>query len=57
MKIKLTAFSGYNPEAFANLTNGSIHEVLKKTMNGWVIKGSNGEDVLILFHEAIEHEG
>ena len=54
MKIKITNFRGYNPDAFANLTTGSIHEVIKETDDGWVVSGSDGENVLVLFDEAEE---
>ena len=54
MKIKITNFRGYNPDAFANLTTGSIHEAIKETDDGWIVRGSNGENVLVLFNEAEE---
>ena len=56
MKIKITAFRGYNPEAFANITKGSIHEVVRRVGAGYIIKGSNGADVLIMEYEAEELE-
>lgn len=40
-KIKITNFKGYNPEAFANIKIGSIHNVVRKVGAGWIIKGSN----------------
>lgn len=54
MKIRITAFRGYNPEAFANITIGSIHEVVRRVGTGYIIKGSNGADVLIMESEAEE---
>ncbi len=54
MKIKITSFRGYNPEAFANIKVGTIHEVIRTVGTGWIIKGSNGADVLIMEHEAEE---
>lgn len=54
MKIKITSFNGYNPEAFANIKVGSIHEVIRKVGTGYIIKGSNGADVLIMEYEAEE---
>lgn len=54
MKIKITSFRGYNPEAFANIKVGSIHEVIRKVGAGYIIKGSNGADVLIMEYEAEE---
>lgn len=56
MKIKITSFRGYNPEAFANIKVGTIHNVVRKVMTGWIIKGSNGADVLIMENEAMEIE-
>lgn len=56
MKIKITNFRGYNPEAFANIKVGAIHEVIRTVGSGFIIKGSNGADVLIMEHEAIEIE-
>lgn len=56
MKIKITNFRGYNPEAFANIRVGTIHEVVRTVGSGFIIKGSNGADVLIMEHEAIEIE-
>lgn len=56
MKIKITHFCGYNPEAFANIKVGTIHNVVRKVGTGWIIKGSNGADVLIMGHEAEEIE-
>ena len=53
-KIKITYFRGYNPEAFANIKIGSIHNIVRKVGDGWIIKGSNGADVLIMEHEAEE---
>jgi hypothetical protein len=55
-RIKLTNFKGYNPDAFANLTNGSIHDVIDETEEGWFVKGSNGDDVFIFDYEAEEYE-
>ena len=54
MKIRITQFNGYNPEAFANIVVGSIHPVIRKWRYGWYIKGSNGKEVLIMAHEAEE---
>lgn len=54
MKIKITSFRGYNLEAFANIKVGTIHEVVRTVGTGWIIKGSNGADVLIMGHEAVE---
>lgn len=54
MKIKITSFHGYNPEAFANIKVGTIHDVICVVKDGWIIKGSNGADVLILEDEAEE---
>ena len=54
MKIKITYFRGFNPEAFANITKGSVHDVIRETDDGWIIKGSNGDDVLVMFGEAEE---
>jgi len=54
MKIRITSFRGYNPEAFANITIGSIHDVIRHVDNGYIIKGSNGCDVIIFGHEAEE---
>ena len=54
MKIKITNFSGYNPEAFANIKVGTIHNVVRTVKTGWIIKGSNGADVLIMGNEAVE---
>lgn len=54
MKIKITSFYGYNPEAFANIKVGTIHNVVRKVGTGWIIKGSNGADVLIMEDEAEE---
>lgn len=56
MKIKITHFKGYNPEAFANITNGSIHDVVRENEAGYIIKGSNGADVLVMDYEAEEIE-
>ena len=56
MKIKITSFRGYNPEAFANIKVGTIHDVVRKVGDGWIIKGSNGADVLIMEFEAEEIE-
>ena len=56
MKIKITHFRGYNPEAFANIKVGTIHDVIRVVKDGWIIKGSNGADVLILEDEAEELE-
>lgn len=56
MKIKITSFRGYNPEAFANIKVGTIHNVVRKVLAGWIIKGSNGADVLIMEYEAEEIE-
>lgn len=56
MKIKIVCFRGYNPEAFANITNGSIHDVVRKVGPGYIIKGSNGADVLVMDYEAEEIE-
>lgn len=56
MKIQITNFRGFNPEAFANITPGSIHDVLRETRDGWIIAGANGEDVLVIFSEAEEVE-
>lgn len=56
MKIKITNFRGYNPEAFANIRVGTIHEVIRTVGSGFIIKGSNGADVLIMENEAIEIE-
>ncbi len=56
MKIKITSFRGYNPEAFANIKVGTIHNVVRTVWDGWIIKGSNGADVLILEDEAEEIE-
>lgn len=53
MKIKITSFRGYNPEAFANIKVGTIHEVIRTVGTGWIIKGANGADVLIMEHEAV----
>ncbi len=54
MKIKITHFKGFNPEAFANITEGSVHDVIRETDDGWIIKGSNGDDVLVMYREAEE---
>ena len=54
MKIKITRFRGFNPDAFANIKNGTIHNVIRTNCNGWIIKGANGDDVLILEDEAEE---
>ncbi len=54
MTIRIIHFRGYNPEAFANITIGSIHEVVRRTGRGYIIKGSNGSDVLIMESEAEE---
>ena len=55
MKIKITNFpGGYNPEAFGNIVLGTIHNVIRSVGNGWIIKGSNGVDVLILKNQATE---
>lgn len=54
MKIKITSFHGYNPEAFANIKVGTIHNVVRTVGEDWIIKGANGEDVLIMEHEAEE---
>lgn len=54
MKIKIIKFRGYNPEAFANIMIGSIHEVVRRVGTGYIIKGSNGADVLIMETEAEE---
>ncbi len=54
MKIRITHFRGYNPEAFANIKVGTIHEVLRKVGTGYIIKGLNGADVLIMEGEAEE---
>ena len=56
MKIQITNFRGFNPDAFANITPGSIHDVIRETQDGWIIAGANGEDVLVLFSEAEEVE-
>ncbi len=56
MKIKITSFRGYNPEAFANIKVGTIHNVVRTVGTGWIIKGSNGTDVLIMENEAVEIE-
>ena len=56
MKIKITSFRGYNPEAFANIKVGTIHDVIRTVEDGWIILGSNGDDVLILENEAEEIE-
>lgn len=56
MKIKITSFRGYNPEAFANIKVGTIHNVVRTVETGWIIKGSNGADVLIMENEAEEIE-
>lgn len=56
MKIRITHFRGYNPEAFANIKVGTIHDVVRTVLDGWIIKGSNGADVLIMEHEAEEIE-
>lgn len=54
MKIRIIEFRGYNPEAFANITIGSVHEVVRRVGKGYIIKGSNGADVLIMESEAEE---
>ena len=54
MKIKITSFHGYNPEAFANIKVGTIHNVVRTVGTGWIIKGANGTDVLIMGREAVE---
>ncbi len=54
MKIKITSFRGYNPEAFANIKVGTIHDVVRRVEDGWIVKGSNNADVLILEDEAEE---
>ena len=54
MKIVITSFHGYNPEAFANITVGSVHEVVRRVGAGYIIKGANGADVLIMEYEAEE---
>ena len=54
MKIKIVRFRGYNPEAFANIKDGTIHDVIRVVKDGWIIKGANGADVLILEDEAKE---
>jgi len=54
MKIRITSFYGYNPDAFANIKVGSVHNVLRRVGDGWIIEGSNGADVLIMGHEAEE---
>lgn len=56
MKIKITGFRGYNPEAFSNIKVGTIHNVVRTDVCGWIIKGSNGTDVLIFDDEAEEIE-
>lgn len=56
MKIKITSFHGYNPEAFANIKVGTIHNVVRTVGTGWLIKGSNGANVLIMGYEAEEIE-
>ena len=56
MKIKITSFRGYNPDAFANIKVGTIHNVVRTVEAGWIIKGSDGADVLILEDEAEEIE-
>lgn len=56
MKIKITHFRGFNPEAFANIKAGTIHDVIRTVENGWIISGSNGDDVLIFEDEAEEIE-
>lgn len=56
MKIRITSFHGYNPDAFANIKVGTIHNVVRRVGDDWIIKGSNGEDVLVLKHEAEEIE-
>ena len=57
MKIKITSFRGYNPEAFANIKVGTIHNVVRTDVDGWIIKGASGADVLILEGEAEEIDG
>lgn len=52
MKIQIKSFNGYNPEAFANIKVGTIHNVVRRVGDGWIIKGSNGADVLVMEHEA-----
>lgn len=54
MKIKITNFRGYNPEAFANIKVGTIHNVIRTVRDGWIIVGSDGTDVLIMENEAVE---
>lgn len=56
MKIRIQSFHGYNPEAFANIKVGTIHNVVRRVGDGWIIKGSNGADVLIMGYEAEEIE-
>lgn len=52
MKIQIKSFNGYNPEAFANIKVGTIHNVVRRIRDGYIIKGSNGADVLVKEHEA-----
>lgn len=56
MKIEITNFHGYNSKAFANIKDGTIHNVVRKNEHGWFIKGANGQSVLIFRNEAIEIE-
>ena len=57
-KIKIQGFEGFNPKEFKNLTEGSIHEVLKtpkryigkETMEGVWVWGIT-EPVKVLTHE------
>ena len=56
MKIRITRFRGYNPEAFAYIKVGTIHNVVRRVGDAWIIKGSNGADVLIMRYESEEIE-
>lgn len=54
MKIKIINYDGYNGGSFANIKNGTIHEVVRKVFGGWIIKKLDGVEIIIMQYEAEE---